>query len=216
MIYEFTLPQVGAGPAGLITALTLAKNSIGVRIIDRADTFHVGSRGFGIQVCIRRLRCLTTFVTISFQPRTFELFQLLGILDDVQELATPAPTMRAYKLPGGTQPVKTWDLFEKEDVWPDRPYVSYITITSFRFLISLQPNVACLSQDALEGVMRTHLTKYGITVELGKCLVALEQDADCVTATITVNESGQDEKRETVNAKYLVGTDGAKGNKFLL
>lgn len=31
--------------------------------------------------------------------------------------------MRAYKLPGGTIPVKTWDLYEKGDVWPDRPHV---------------------------------------------------------------------------------------------
>jgi hypothetical protein len=59
----------------------------------------------------------------------------------------------------------------------------------------------CLGQDVLESVMRTHLVKYGITVELGKCLVALEQDADCVTATITANESVQDEKRETVIVK---------------
>ncbi|KIM91474.1 hypothetical protein PILCRDRAFT_655 [Piloderma croceum F 1598] len=157
MFYEYHLLQVGAGPAGLITALTLAKNSIG--------------------------------------PRTFELFQLLGMFDDVQRLATPAPTMCAYKLPGGTQPVKTWDLFEQEDVWPDRSYT----------------NVACLSQDALEGVMRIHLAKYGVTVELGKCLVGLEQDTGCATATIIVNESGQDEKCETVIVKYLVGADGAEG-----
>jgi hypothetical protein len=59
---------------------------------------------------------------ISFQPRTFELFQLLGISDDVQRLAAIPPTLRAYKMPGGTQPIKTWDMFEKVvDVWPDRP-----------------------------------------------------------------------------------------------
>jgi len=69
-----------------------------------------------------------------------------------------------------------------------------------------------LGQDVLEGVMRTHLAKYGATVELGKCLVALEQDTDCVTATITTNESVQDEKRETVIAEYLVGANGAKGS----
>ena len=62
--------------------------------------------------------------------------------------------------------------------------------------------------------MRTHLAKYGITVELGKCLVALEQDADCVTATIAANESVQDEKRETIIAKYLVGADCAKGSIY--
>ena len=118
--------QVGAGPAGLITALSLAKNAIKARIIDKAEAFHVGSRGFGIQVCRSRLQGLAVILHSLFQPRTFELFQTLGIADDVKKLATPIPTMRAYKLPGGTQPVKTWDLYEKTGVWADRPYVSSI------------------------------------------------------------------------------------------
>jgi len=62
--------------------------------------------------------------------------------------------------------------------------------------------------------MRTHLAKYGIMVELGTCLVALEQDTNCVTATITINRPGQTETRETVTADYLVGADGAKGNIY--
>lgn len=57
------------------------------------------------------------------QPRTFELFQTLGMVDEVQKHTTPIPTMRAYKLPGGTDPVKTWDLYQKEKTYPDRPYV---------------------------------------------------------------------------------------------
>lgn len=72
--------------------------------------------------------CLETSLTSLPQPRTFELFQLLGIFDDVQKVATPTPTMRSYKLPGGTQPLKIWNLLEQDDVRPDLPYVSYITI----------------------------------------------------------------------------------------
>lgn len=41
---------VGAGPAGLVAALTLAQNGIPVRIIDKDAVFHTGSRGFGVQV----------------------------------------------------------------------------------------------------------------------------------------------------------------------
>jgi hypothetical protein len=67
---------------------------------------------------------------MPIKPRTFELFQTLGVLDEVQKLATPIPTMRAYKLPGGTVPVKTWDLYEKSQVWPDRPFVSAILRTA--------------------------------------------------------------------------------------
>ncbi|KAK0441953.1 FAD binding domain-containing protein [Armillaria borealis] len=176
-----TLPVliVGAGPAGLVSALSLAQSGIQVRIIDKSDSFHVGSRGFGVQ------------------PRTFELFQHLGVIDDIQKMATPIPTMRAYKLPGGTVPVKTWDLYEKSGVWPDRPYA----------------NGACLSQDLLEGVLRDHLAKYGVSVELNKGIVAIKQDATIVTATLAVFRNGvpTDEKEEVV-AQYLIGSDGAKGN----
>jgi hypothetical protein len=42
--------QVGAGPAGLASAIVLAQNGIKVRIIDKAEAYHTGSRGFGIQV----------------------------------------------------------------------------------------------------------------------------------------------------------------------
>jgi hypothetical protein len=52
---------------------------------------------------------------------------MLGILDDVQKISTDIPTMRAYKLPGGTDPVKTWDLYEKDQIWPDRPYVRMLS-----------------------------------------------------------------------------------------
>ncbi|KAF4604306.1 hypothetical protein EYR40_001487 [Pleurotus pulmonarius] len=169
---------VGAGPAGLVSALLLAKNGVTVRIIDKDESFHVGSRGFGVQ------------------PRTFELFEVLGINDELQKLATPIPTMRAYKLPGGTIPAKTWDLYEKGDVWPDRPYA----------------NGACLGQDLLEGVLREHLNKYGVTVEVGKGLTALRQDDKSVIASITTFVDGKaTDEVETTTFEYLIGSDGARG-----
>ncbi|KAI0314589.1 FAD binding domain-containing protein [Amylostereum chailletii] len=172
---------VGAGPAGLVMALSLAQNGIPLRIIDKSDSHHAGSRGFGLQ------------------PRTFELFQSLGIVNNVLTLATPIPTMRAYKLPGGTQAVKTWDLYEKvETPWPDRPYASIIA------------NGACLSQALLEEIMRKRLATFGVTVELGTELVALDQDAEGVTATIVAHHSSG--SRETLRFKYVVGADGAKGS----
>ncbi|KAJ7657824.1 hypothetical protein DFH06DRAFT_1327883 [Mycena polygramma] len=157
---------VGGGPAGLIMALFLAKNGINARVLEKDTKFHT--------------------------PRTFELMKLLGILDDVQKLATPIPTMRAYKLPGGTVPVKTWDLYEKTGiVWPDRPYA----------------NGACLSQSVLEGVIRKHLGQYNIAIELGQELVGFQQNEDAVVATILDHKTS---KTYEITAKYLVGADGAK------
>jgi ribulose 1,5-bisphosphate synthetase/thiazole synthase len=42
--------QVGAGPAGLVLALSLLQNGVPVRIIDKLPKFPVGQRGSGIQV----------------------------------------------------------------------------------------------------------------------------------------------------------------------
>lgn len=44
--------KVGAGPAGLVLALSLLKNGVTVRIIDKAPEFHVGSRGAGMMVSL--------------------------------------------------------------------------------------------------------------------------------------------------------------------
>jgi hypothetical protein len=74
-------------------------------------------------------RFVAVLVAISifttFQPRTFELFHFLGILEDVRKFTTPMKPFCAYKLPGGTVPLKIWDMFQNggRDVRPDRPYV---------------------------------------------------------------------------------------------
>ncbi|KAJ3558060.1 hypothetical protein NM688_g1138 [Phlebia brevispora] len=169
--------QIGAGPAGLVTALTLAQSGVPVRIVDKDDAYHTGSRGFGVQ------------------PRTYELFETLGILEDVKKHATPIPPFRAYK-PGTLDPVKEWTLYPPRQSWPDRP----------------NSNGECLRQEKLEAIMRDHLAKYGISVEMSKGLVNVEQDKDGVTATLAVFKNGQSTAvQETVICQYLVGADGAKG-----
>jgi 2-polyprenyl-6-methoxyphenol hydroxylase-like FAD-dependent oxidoreductase len=63
----------------------------------------------------------------------------------------------------------------------------------------------------LEKILRTHLAKYGVVIELGKALVAIDQDASAVTATVNTKDSDGSEIQETIVAQYLVGSDGAKG-----
>lgn len=88
------------------------------------------------------------------------------------------------------------------------PYYS-ITGQRRRYIFgSLQVNGGCLSQAELEEIIRTHLARLDVTVELGKELVAIEQDQDGVTATILTHDT---ETKEIVRADYLVGADGARG-----
>lgn len=58
--------------------------------------------------------------------------------------------------------------------------------------------------------MRAHLAKYGHAVELGTELRGLEQHSDHVVAQL-VKKDGDGEHTETVNCRYVVGTDGGKG-----
>ncbi|KAG1791730.1 FAD binding domain-containing protein [Suillus plorans] len=69
---------VGAGPAGLVAALTLLQNGISVRIIDKDPHPRIGQRGTGIW------------------PRSRELYNFLGVTE-VTSLAKPAPPIRFYK-----------------------------------------------------------------------------------------------------------------------
>jgi hypothetical protein len=61
-----------------------------------------------------------------FKPRTYEFFQNWGILEEVQKIDTQIPTFRAYKLPGGTEVAKQWDLYPSRKAWPDRPFVCLV------------------------------------------------------------------------------------------
>ncbi|KAG1865749.1 FAD binding domain-containing protein [Suillus tomentosus] len=83
---------VGAGPAGLVAALTLLQNGIPVRIIDKDPNPRIGQRGPGIW------------------PRSFELFNFLNV-PEVYELAKPVLTIRSYKhgtMEFATESLMTW------------------------------------------------------------------------------------------------------------
>ena len=67
-----------------------------------------------------------------------------------------------------------------------------------------------LGQPSLEGILRSHLEKYGCSVELGTELVSFEDEGERVLAKL-VKRKGGEEISETFEASYLIGADGAKG-----
>jgi 2-polyprenyl-6-methoxyphenol hydroxylase-like FAD-dependent oxidoreductase len=69
----------GAGPTELTLAIDLARRGVEVRIVDKAAEFFAGSRGDGIQ------------------PRTLEVFDDLGIIDDVLTRSSPPPIIHAHR-----------------------------------------------------------------------------------------------------------------------
>jgi 2-polyprenyl-6-methoxyphenol hydroxylase-like FAD-dependent oxidoreductase len=154
---------VGAGPTGLTVAIELARRGIDVRIVDRTTRFAVGSRGDGLQ------------------PRTLEVFEDLGVLDEVFAAGIGAPLMRIYE---GKSVVWEGRMAEPEPARPDRPY----------------PNVWFVPQWRTEEILRGRLSGHGVDVELGAEVAEIDQDDDAVTVRLQTGE--------TLRAAYLVGADG--------
>ncbi|KAI5982313.1 FAD binding domain-containing protein [Pisolithus albus] len=93
---------VGAGPTGIAAALTLARNNVPVRIIEKEPEHRRGQRGAGIQ------------------PRTFEVFHLLRV-PEIHERATPVPPAQTHQR-GSLEPLKTFNVVDYTEPTPAIPY----------------------------------------------------------------------------------------------
>jgi 2-polyprenyl-6-methoxyphenol hydroxylase-like FAD-dependent oxidoreductase len=170
MSNEYDVLVVGAGPVGLLLSLDLARRGIRVAIIEQNDDTMKGSKGKGIQ------------------PRSLEIFEQLGLLDEFEAVGGRYPSIRLYK--DGQErdePYAAWI-----EPTPDRPY----------------PNIMMVPQSLTERILRDHLQALGVMVLVGNKLVGLEQDGKHVAATV-VSRRGM----SAMSARYLVGTDG--GSSFV-
>ncbi|KAI6117896.1 FAD binding domain-containing protein, partial [Pisolithus croceorrhizus] len=93
---------VGAGPTGLAAALTLARNNVPVRIIEKEPQHRRGQRGVGIQ------------------PRTFEVFHFLRV-PEIHECATAIPPIQEHNK-GSLEPLNTFAAMDYMEPTPAIPY----------------------------------------------------------------------------------------------
>lgn len=91
----------GAGAAGLMLAIDLARRGISLRLIEKNPLPFHGSRGKGIQ------------------PRTQEIFEDIGILDRIVAAGGVYPTERRYRDDGSHSDA---DVIEHFDPTPAEPY----------------------------------------------------------------------------------------------
>ncbi|KAL1679499.1 FAD binding domain-containing protein [Schizophyllum commune] len=166
--------NVGAGPTGSSLALSLLKSGVSVRLIDKLPQPRVGQKGNGIQ------------------PRTIEVLNLLGVLDDFWKRSINLKKLRLYEMPGATKVAKEIALEPIVDPTPDKPW----------------PNLRVMGQDRFEALLYEHLAKHGCEVERGTELRSFTQDADKVTAEL-VKAGGS---VETADFEFLVGCDGGHSN----
>ncbi|NVJ18329.1 FAD-dependent monooxygenase [Myxococcus sp. AM010] len=153
---------VGAGPVGLCLALALDQQAIRVRVIDKQPSFSGESKA------------------VTLQPRTLEIFQLLGVADRLLQAGVANPVMNMY---AGTRraTVLRYDRLESE----------------FPFYLHLH-------QGRTERELVQALSDRGVVVERDTRLDDFRQDDSGVTARLT-RAGGVTEE---VQVPFLVGCDG--------
>jgi 2-polyprenyl-6-methoxyphenol hydroxylase-like FAD-dependent oxidoreductase len=159
---------VGAGPTGLTLACALAETGVGFRIVDALATAPTGSRGKGLQ------------------PRSLELFDNLGIVEQVIANGVFDLPIRSYDASGN---FTVQALYEKGRPRPDAPYPAPLMTPQWR----------------VEEALRDRLRQLNASVAFGEALTRLTQDEDGVAAELA-GAAGS----TAIRARWLVGCDGGK------
>jgi 2-polyprenyl-6-methoxyphenol hydroxylase-like FAD-dependent oxidoreductase len=142
-------------------AIDLVRRGLSVRIVDKAARAFDGSRAKGLQ------------------PRSLEVLEDLGALDDVLDAGTPYPKLGIHVGPF----VVPWKMYPRRSASADVPY----------------PNTWLISQFRTDRALHDRLGQLGVTPEFGKELTELTENADSVLATVA---------GERIVARYVVGADG--------
>jgi len=140
-----------------------------ITIIDASPVPPKGSRGKGLQ------------------PRTLEIFEDLGVLDELLAAGTEYPPIRI-----SVGPVPIWQsrMHKHAEPTEDVPY----------------PNILMVPQFRTEEILRARLAELGGQVEWGAMVVDVsDQDADGVTAVLERGDA-----RDRVRAAYVVAADGGR------
>ncbi|KZV68147.1 hypothetical protein PENSPDRAFT_653480 [Peniophora sp. CONT] len=124
----------------------------------------------------------------GIQPRTQEVYHFLGCLQEYQKKAGTRFAQKVYDTDGKL--VQAKDMIEKIDPSPEVPF----------------PTPISLGQDSSCAILREHLKKFGVQVELSTELIDLKQDESGVDVTLL-----HDGLEEKLRVKYLIGAVGAKG-----
>ncbi|MGZ3457793.1 MAG: FAD-dependent monooxygenase [Archangium sp.] len=159
---------VGAGPTGLTLACELRRRGVRCRLLDKAEGPAPTSRA------------------LDLQPRTLELFELMGLSDRLLASGVLVKGINLYT--DGKHLVRLDLEAEAKELLP-RPLL--------------------VSQSTTERLLRERLRELGAEPEDSRELVELRQEAGEVLARVRGTGSRADEAEEEIHARWLVGCDGA-------
>ena len=159
---------VGAGPTGLMVANELARHGVVPRIIDRGPAPATTSRALVVQ------------------PRTLEIFDDIGVIDEAIAAGNAALTLTI------TFAKSNVELDIANQLTGPQNYTAY-------------PALRTLSQQDTERILTELLSKQGVKVERGQALTDLTQDGEAVTVSLR----GEDGSIETMRCRWVIGCDGA-------
>jgi 2-polyprenyl-6-methoxyphenol hydroxylase-like FAD-dependent oxidoreductase len=170
MSHETNLPVViaGAGPTGLVLACELRRRGIDSLVVEQEPRLFSGARGKGLQ------------------PRTLEILEDVGILEQVLALGDDYPTLRIH-LPGQFLDRR---MDELREATPDLPF----------------PNIWMLPQWRTGELLAERLAELGGRIEFGTRVTGFESSADQVVVTLADGDGGS----RQVSAQFLIGADGGR------
>jgi 2-polyprenyl-6-methoxyphenol hydroxylase-like FAD-dependent oxidoreductase len=137
-----------------------------------------------VRVFDRRPRQSTLSRAIALQPRTLEILERLGLIQEFSRPGLRFDNVSAVTGPGNT-----------------------VTL-SHRELPSSHPYIMIIPQDMTEDILLQRLDHLGVTVERSKECRDVVQNDDYATATI-VDDNGH---TEFVSCSWLLGCDGIRSS----
>ncbi|KAI5887200.1 uncharacterized protein SCHCODRAFT_02515850 [Schizophyllum commune H4-8] len=183
---------VGAGPTGLCLALSLLKNGVPVRIIDKLPTPRIGQKGNGIQ------------------PRTLEILYSLGLLDDVFKRSCHIKSLVVYEMPGATKIAKEITLTPQIEPTPDKPFPNSRAIGQDRFEALIVEHLERLGATVERGVELKSFTQNATKVSAE--LVKLDGSVETADFEYLVGcDGGHSPVRHLLGLNFLGETREGEG-----
>ncbi|KAL0953955.1 hypothetical protein HGRIS_005116 [Hohenbuehelia grisea] len=125
-------------------------------------------------------------------PRSLEVHHFLGTCQDLLAAGRSNLIPRMYPIGAGSEGYIT------PNIMPPSPPTDAIPIS----------RPVMIGQDTQTSILRSHLAKHGVNVELSTELRSFQQHPDHVAVTMSKILDGE-EHSEDAQFKYIVGTDGA-------